>query len=120
MKKLVIAVCILAISLPSFAGLKPKNVEGKWSYEISMDGQTVSGTLKFERNGKELSGEVLTEEGYTFPMTKVEIRENNVLYFEMEADYVPYKSTMIIDGESYTGTVDRDGVEVPVKGKKLE
>lgn len=106
--------------MPTFAGLKPKDVEGKWSHEIQMDHETISGTLKFEKNGKELTGEVITGEGYTFRMTKVENRENNVLYFKMEADYVPYKSSMIIEGKNYKGTVDAQGTELPVSGKKTE
>jgi len=121
MKKLVLALFVLGIALPSFAGgLKVKDVVGAWSYEIVVDYETVSGTLKFEKNGKELTGKVITAEGQTYPMTKVEIRDDNVLYFEMEADYVPYKASMIIDGKKYKGTVDRDGVEVPVTGEKME
>ena len=85
MKKFVIGLFILGIAIPTFAGLKPKDVAGTWTYEITMDGQTISGTMKFEKDGKELSGEVITMEGYNFPMTKVEIRDDNVLYFEMEA-----------------------------------
>jgi hypothetical protein len=120
MKKLVIALFVMGIAFPSFAGLKPKNVVGTWTYELTVEGQNTRGTLKFEKDGKGLSGEVITEDGYTFPMTKVEIREGDVLYFEMEDNYAPYKASMIIDGKAYAGTVDRNGVEVPVTGKMLE
>jgi hypothetical protein len=63
MKKLLIGLFILGIALPTFAGLKPKDVAGTWSYELNMEGQTVGGQLKFVRDGRELTGEVITGEG---------------------------------------------------------
>ena len=120
MRKLVIALFILGIAMPTFAGLKPKDVAGTWSYELKMDYESLNGKLKFEKNGKELTGEVINDDGYSFPMTKIEIRDNNEVYFEMEADGVPYKATMIIDGKTYKGSVDVNGMELPVAGKKIE
>ena len=121
MKKLVLALFVLGIALPSFAGgLKVKDVVGAWSYEIVVDYETVSGTLKFEKNGKELTGKVITAEGQTYPMTKVEIRDNDVLYFELEVDYSVFEVTLTIDGKKYTGVVVVDGEELPVIGEKIE
>jgi len=120
MKKLIIALFVLGFALPSFAGLKVKDVVGTWSYEIVTDTETLTGTLVFEKDGKELSGMVVTDDGQTIPMDKIEIRDNNVLYFEMEVDYSLYKSTMNIDGKKYTGTIGNEGGEVPVKGEKIE
>jgi len=120
MKKLVIALFVLGIALPSFAGLKVKDVVGKWSYTVVMEYETISGTLKFEKNGKELIGEVITDEGETIPMTKVEIRDNNVLYFELEVDYSIMEVSMTIDGKKYNGTIVTNGEEVSVTGEKTE
>ncbi len=52
MKKLVIALFVLGIALPSFAGLKVKDVAGTWSYEIETEYETLTGKLVFEKNGK--------------------------------------------------------------------
>lgn len=120
MKKLVIALFVLGMTLPSFAGIKVKDVVGTWSYTIETDYETMTGSLVFEADGKELSGEVVTDDGQTIPMTKVEIRDNNVLYFELEVDYNVMEATMTINGKKYTGTVAADGGELEVSGEKIE
>ena len=52
-------------------------------------------------------------------MSTVQIKENNVLYFEMEVDYNHLESTMVKEKKKYTGTIVADGGEVPVTGAKL-
>jgi len=120
MKKLIIALFVLGIALPSFAGLKLKGVVGTWSYEIVTDMETLTGTLVFEKDGKELTGKVITDDGQTIPLTKIEIKENNVLYFEMEVDYNLLKSTMTIEDKKYIGTISSDGRDLTVTGKKID
>jgi hypothetical protein len=120
MKKLVIALFVLGMALPSFAGLKVKDVAGTWSYEIVTDMETLTGTLKFEKNGKELTGQVITDDGQTIPLSNVEIRDNNVLHFELEVDYTLLEANISIDGKKYTGTIGTDGGEAPVTGEKIK
>ena len=121
MKKLIIALFFLGIALPSFAaGLKVKDVAGTWSYEIVTDMETLTGTMKFEKDGKELTGQIITSDGQTIPLSNVQIKENNVLYFEMEVDYNLLEASMTIEGKKYTGTIVADGGEVPVKGEKID
>lgn len=120
MKKVIIALFVLGISLPSFAGLKEKNVVGTWSYEIETEYETMTGTLTFEKDGDGLTGHVTSDAGDMIPMTKVEIRENNVLHFEIEVDYNLLKADMNIDGKTYTGTVGSDAGEMIVKGEKVK
>jgi len=47
MKKLLILLFVLGVSLPSFAGLKEKKVIGTWSYKVETDQETLAGTMKF-------------------------------------------------------------------------
>ena len=84
MKKVIIALFVLGIALPSFAGLKVKNVAGTWRYQIETEYETMSGTLEFEKDGKGLTGQVITDDGDIIPLSKVEIMENNVLHFELK------------------------------------
>ena len=93
---------------------------GTWSYTIETGYETMTGTLVFEKDGKGLTGKVVTDDGQTIPMNKVEIKENNVLYFELEVDYNLLTSTMTIDGKKYTGTVSSDAGELTVTGEKME
>ena len=120
MKKVLLALFVLSFALPSFAGIKEKDVVGNWSYKIETDYDTMTGTLNFKMDGEKLVGEVFTGDGMAIPMTKVEIRENDVVYFELEVDYSKYTGTMNIDGKKYSGTVTQDGVEMSVEGEKLE
>ena len=120
MKKLIIALFVLGIALPTFAGIKVKDVVGKWSYKVEIDYETLTGTLVFEKEGKELTGEVVTDDGQTFPMSNVEIRENNVLYFEIEVDYNLMELTLTIEEKKYSGTIVADGGEIPITGEKIE
>lgn len=120
MKKVIIALFVMGIALPSFAGLKVKDVVGTWSYQIETEYESMTGTLKFEKDGKKLTGQVITDAGDIVPMTKVEIRENNVLYFELEVDYNLLKANMTIDGKKYSGTVGSDAGDMVVIGEKIE
>ena len=120
MKKVIIALFVLGMAVPSFAGLKVKNVVGTWSYQIETEYETMSGTLTFEKDGKGLTGHVTSDAGDVIPMTKVEIRENNVVHFEIEIDYNLLKSDMTIDGKKYKGTVGSDAGEMVVTGEKVE
>ena len=120
MKKLVIALFVLGMAIPSFAGIKVKDVVGTWSYKIETDYETMTGKLVFEKDGDGLSGMVVTDMGETFHMTKVEIRDNNVLYFEIEVDYNVMEATMTVDGKKYKGTVASVDGEVEVTGEKIK
>lgn len=120
MKKVLLALLVLSFALPSFAAIEENDVVGSWSYKIETDYETMTGTLDFEMEGEKLVGEVQTSDGQVIPMTKVEIRENDVVYFELEVDYSVYTATMNIDGKKYTGTVTQNGQELPVAGEKLE
>ena len=120
MKKLVIALFVLGMALPSFAGIKVKDVVGTWSYKIETEYETMTGKLVFEKNGDGLSGEVVTDIGETFQMTKVEIRDNNVLYFELEVNYNVMQATITIEGKENKGIVAGDGEEMEVIGEKIK
>ena len=121
MKKLALALFVLGIAIPSFAGgLKVKDVVGTWSYEFVTDYETVTGTMEFEKSGKELTGTIFTDDGQPIPFTKVEIRDNNVLYCEMEFESTPFELSITIEDKKYKGTLDIEGIEFPISGAKIE
>ena len=53
-------------------------------------------------------------------MSNVEIKDNNVLYFEVTPDYNVLKISLSIDGKKYEGTVDVGDMQVPITGEKKE
>ncbi|MDX1285588.1 MAG: hypothetical protein R3182_11270 [Draconibacterium sp.] len=118
MKKLLLVFFVLGIALSGYAELKPKQVIGKWKYEVDADGQTMTGTLKFfEKEGK-LKGEVITDMEGTFPMTKVELKEGNVLYFELQPEYDVIKVSVKVDGAKFKGTGSTYQGEFALTGEK--
>ena len=120
MKKLLLVIFVLGISLSSFAGLKEKHVLGKWKYEAVTDQGSIFGTLTFEKKNGNLSGEVNTDDGDTFAFTKVEIRDDDVLYFELNTGYETLKATVTVAKKKFSGTVENNQGEMPFTGEKIQ
>jgi len=120
MKKLFILLFVLGVSFTSFAGLKEKNVIGTWSYKVETDQETLTGTMKFVKEDGKLTGDIFSAEGESLAMNNVEIKDDNVLYFEITPDYNVLKLSLTIDGKKYEGTVDVGDMQVPITGEKIE
>lgn len=120
MKKLLILLFVVGVSLPSFAGLKEKHVLGTWSYKVETDQGTITGTMTFVKEDGKLAGEIFTDEGDSLKMIKVEIKENNVLYLEIQPDYEILKVSLTIDGKKYEGNVAVSDMQAPITGEKIE
>ena len=119
MKRLLLGLFILTLSTPIFAKIKAKHVIGTWSYAVQADQGDLTGTLNFTKAKKgKLEGEVITDNGMTIPMSKLEIKEGDVLYFEVQPDYEVLRVSLKIAGDSYEGTVATDQGEAPITGKK--
>lgn len=111
---------IVAMSLPALAGLKEKHVIGTWTYQADAGSETMTGTLTFKKTGGQLMGEVHTDMGDFIEMTKVEIRDNDVLYFEVPTDYEVLQISVTMDKKSYSGRIVSQQGEIPVNGVKKE
>ena len=120
MKNLLIALIVFLLPLQSFAGLDEKEVIGKWKYVVEIDYETLTGTLKFENKNGRLIGEVQTDDGQTFSLTKVEIKENNILYFELQPDYDVIKASLTVEDNKFKGMIGNYDGEVPISGEKIE
>lgn len=119
MKNLLIGLFVLTIAIPVFAKIKAKHVEGTWSYTaLTPDGE-LTGKLEFTKQKKgKLSGKVITDQGDTFTMLKVEIKEGDVVYFEIQPDSEVMKCTMNIAGDTYKGVVAVSQGEMTLHGEK--
>ena len=120
MKKILAILFILGISTQVFAKLKPNQVVGKWNYTVVMDEGEMKGVFSFSEKEGKLAGEIITEEGYTFAFSKVEIKEDNTLYFEFTPEYDLIAITLKVDGEKFKGTGSSNGGEAPITGEKVE
>jgi len=120
MKKLVLILFVLGISLSSFAGLKEKDVLGTWKYKVETDQGDLTGTITIAKKEGKLVGEVNTDDGEFFEFSKVEIKENDVLYMELETGYEILELSLTVKGKAMEGTVGNEQGSYPMICEKVE
>jgi hypothetical protein len=120
MKKLLILLFVLGIASPIFAQLDSKQLLGNWKYSVVTDQGDMTGVFKFTENEGKLKGEVLTSEGYNIPMSKIEIKEQNNVYIEIQTENDVIKVNLKVDGKNFKGTGTSYQGEAPITGVKQE
>jgi hypothetical protein len=93
---------------------------GYRNLEIQVDtgDQILIGTLTFAEKDNTLTVAVVTGEGDVFPVTKVETKPENMLYFEIKLDNDLIKVTLKMDGDKLKGTGSNYQGEFVVTGEK--
>lgn len=120
MKKIMLVLFVLGLSLQSFAGPKEKDVLGNWKYKVETDQGDLTGTLKFEKKDGALVGEVNTDDGEVFNFSKVELQEDNVLYCELDTGYEILEISVTVNGKEMKGTVGNSGGSFPMTCEKTD
>ena len=120
MKKLLVLLFAVAISLPSFAGLKEQDVVGKWTFKVETGEEAITGSLVFNMKEGKLSGEVSAGNSEVFPLANVELKENSVLYFELTPEYETFKITLTVKDKKFAGTVATENGDLPMTGERVE
>ena len=120
MKKLLIVLFVLGFLAPVSSQVKTKQMVGKWKYSVDAGGEYLTGTLKFAETGEALTVEVFTGEGDVFPVTKVQTKEENKIYFEIHLDNDLIKVLLTIEGEKFKGIGSNYQGEFSVTGEKLK
>lgn len=118
MKKLFILTFALVFALPVFAKPDNKQVVGTWKYKVDTGDQILNGTLTFAEKENALTVAIVTGEGDVFPVTKVESKPENILYFEIKLDNDLIKVTLKVDGDKFKGSVSNYQGEFVVTGEK--
>ena len=120
MKKLLLIIFVLAVSTQLHAKIKAKHIVGSWNYTVKTPDGDLTGELNFTEVDKKLSGEVHTDDGSTFTMSKIEIKDGDVLYFEIQPDYEIWKVSLNMTKDKYEGTGTTSEFEVQITGTKKE
>lgn len=120
MKKILLLLFVMGISLQSFAAPKEKDALGSWKYKVETDQGNLTGTLTIEKKEGKLVGEVQTDDGEFLPFSKVEIQENDVLYMELNTGYEVMVVSVTIDGKAFQGKVESESGSFPITGEKVE
>ena len=120
MKKLLFVLFVLGISLQSFAGIKEKDVVGTWKYKVETNEGTLTGKLIVEKKDGKLVGEVNTDDGEVITVSNVQIKENDILHFEVETGYESLIVSVTVKGKTFEGTVGSEQESIPITGEKVE
>ena len=119
MKKLLFVLVILGMTLQGFAGIKDKDVVGTWTYKVETPDGDITGELVFEKKDGKLAGEVYSDDGAVIEITNIQIKDNDVLYFEVDTGYENLEISITIKGKTYEGTVESpQGGSMPMTGEK--
>lgn len=111
---------VLGLTLPSFAKIKEKDVIGTWKYKVETDQGDLTGTVVIEKKEGKLVAEVNTDEGEVLPFSKVEIKEDDVLYMELDTGYELLELTLTVKGKAMEGTVGNEQGSFPMSCEKVE
>ena len=118
MKKLLIVLLVMGISTQVFGKLKEKHVLGKWKYTVETDQGQMTGTFNIIKEDGKLAGDVLTDDGYTLPFTKVEIKEEKTLYLEVTTENDVITISVEVEGNGFKGTASSYMGDAPITGEK--
>jgi len=119
MKNALFLLLALGLSAQLFAQLSTKQIVGTWNYTVLADQRELTGSLNFAEKEGKLTGEVLAgQEGYTFPLTKVDFKQNDSLYFEFVPENEAIKFTVKVEGELFKGSGTIFGNSVNITGEK--
>ncbi len=119
MKKLLVLVMVLGIALPSFAGIKIKDVIGTWIYEVVSEGQILTGKIVFEKGNPGVAGKVFTDDGEIYVLDDIEIKEDNVLSFSLKINDQGHKVSTVLK-DKFDGTVGNEEGKAPISGEKIK
>lgn len=120
MKKLLLFLIILSIATQVSAKLKDKDLIGKWKYIVVTDQGDMKGNFVFTKSDGDLSGKVVTDEGWELPFTKIEIKDKNELYLELQTDNDTIKITVTVEDNKFKGTGSSYQGDAPITGEKVE
>lgn len=120
MKKLIILLFVLGIASQVFAQSDSKQLIGNWKYSVVTDQGEMTGVFKFMENEGKLAGEIITAEGYILPFTKIELKDQNIVYLEIQTDTDVIKVNIKVDGNTFKGTGTSYQGEAPITGVKQE
>jgi hypothetical protein len=120
MKKLLLIVFALIITLPSFAALKEKDLIGTWKYKVETDQGDLTGTITFEIKEGTLTGVVNTDDGAIFVFSKLEFREKDMVYMELDDGSELLKISATVKGKTLNGTVSNSQGDLMLHAEKIK
>jgi len=120
MKKLLFVLFVLGISLQSYAAIKEKDVIGTWKYKVETDEGTLTGNLIIEKKEGKLVAKINTDDGEVITASNVQVKDDDILYFEVDTGYESLIVSGTVKGKAFEGTVGNDMGSYPMTAEKVE
>ena len=73
-----------------------------------------------EKKEGKLVGEVNTDDGEVFTFSKIELKDKDVLYMELDTGYELLELSLTLKDKVLEGTVGNDGGSFPMTCEKVE
>ena len=118
MKKLVFVCMFLGFATQAFAQLNEKELMGTWKYSVMTDQGQLTGILNFGEEEGKLSGKVVSNDGQTWTMDSLELKEANTVNFEVTPQGETFKSTLKFVGDTFTGMTGPTHTQYKVTGER--
>lgn len=120
MKKTMLILLVLGVSLTSFAIPREKDVIGTWKYKVETDQGNLTGNITIEKKDGKLVAEVSTDDGQVIPFSKVEFKEKDELYMELDTGYEILEISLTVTKKTMEGTVGSEQGSFPINCEKVE
>jgi len=120
MKKIMLVLLVLGVSLSTYAEPKEKDVLGTWKYKVQTDQGDLTGTITIEKKEGKLTARVNTDEGEVLDFSKVELQDKDVLYMELDTGYEILEISLTVKKKAMEGTVGSEQGSFPITCEKVE
>lgn len=112
---------VLTFSTVTSAHLKPKQIVGKWKYEISLYNAQLEGWFVFTLKEGELEGENIQSDGRVSRLTEIKVnKKNETLCFNaIRENDVPIEYILIVNHKKFRGKGWINEVSFEIAGNKI-
>ena len=95
---------------PGDSAATPAKIGGTWSYSVSVEGQTMEGSIEISQEGTVLSGAVSNPlTGQVAKISNPQLSGNRLIFnvtFEIDGGMVTVEYDLKIDGDTFDGLID--------------
>jgi hypothetical protein len=120
-KTSVLLLILLVLSTATFASLKPKQIVGKWRYEINLSNTKMEGSFVFSQKNGDMKGESFDSEGRISKLSDIKVnKKNETLCFQLiRKKDVPIEFILTVDHNKFKGKGWISDTNFEITGDKI-
>lgn len=112
---------VLALSTATFAHLKPKQIIGKWKYEITLYNAQLEGSFIFTQKDRKIEGKEIQSDGRVSKLSNIQVNKKNetLCFYLIREDDVPIEYILIVNHNKFRGKGWINDVSFELSGNKI-